>query len=271
MPVSTASNSPRPSWVPGRFLLVSSCLGATLLASTLIDRRKPDALAQPLEIIDSEITDWKISETQSLPQSLLEVLQPSNYVSRTYAKQDRRLGLFIAYYAQQRAGESMHSPKVCLPGSGWAIVQQGTTFIPVGGTNLKINQYHIQRSGARMLVLYWYQSRNRVIASEYLGKVFLFKDAILGGYTSGSIVRIILPDDSLAAADGVSFARALIPQIQRCFSGTPELANLGLFTPGSLSFGLVRRNRWWIPAPAGCQVSEAQVSDWVRPSRTIFS
>jgi EpsI family protein len=178
--------------------------------------RQPDRLAEPLDTIDNGLAGWKVSENQSLPPSLLDVLQPSSYLSRVYTKSGRQLGLFIAYYAQQRAGESMHSPKVCLPGSGWDIVQQGTTMISADGKNFEVNRYHIVKSSTHMQVLYWYQSRGSVIASEYLGKMFLFKEALMGGHTSGSIVRIILPDDSLGAAEGARFAETLIPQVQRC-------------------------------------------------------
>jgi EpsI family protein len=149
---------------------------------------------------------------------VLDKLAPSSYTARIYKKKGRQLGLFIAYYDQQRAGETMHSPKVCLPGGGWEIAQQGFTTISVGGRPVKLNQYHIQNAGQRMLVLYWYQSRGRIIASEYLGKLLLIRDAVLMGRTSGSIVRITLPDDLMSAEEAADFAKELIPQVQHCLS-----------------------------------------------------
>lgn len=201
----------------GRSLALTCCLAATLVVSALADRRKPDSLANSLDSIDPRIGGWALAEQQVLPTPILAKLRPSSYISRIYKKHERQLGLFIAYYTQQRAGESMHSPKVCLPGSGWDIVGQGSTAIRLGGKDLELNQYQVQNSGARMLVLYWYQSRNRIIASEYLGKLFLVKDALWGGHTSGSIVRILLPDDAAAIQEGADFAKDVIPQVQRCF------------------------------------------------------
>jgi EpsI family protein len=115
----------------------------------------------------------------------------------------------------------MHSPKVCLPGSGWEIVQFDSTVLPVGGTTVTINKHTVQQAGDRMLVLYWYQSRQRVIASEYLGKLLLLRDALLEGPTAGSIVRITLRDLPESAELGKSFAAALIPQLERCFGSRP--------------------------------------------------
>jgi hypothetical protein len=42
-------------------------------------------------------------------------------------------------------------------------------------------------------------------------------DAIAKGRTAGSIVRIILPDQPGAVADGLNFASILIPQVEMCF------------------------------------------------------
>src|SRR5271157_563391 len=210
-PPIVASGSRYPS------LAITGCLAATLLVSSLADRRRPDSLAKPIESIDVAIGGWTLAEQQVLPASILDKLRASSYISRIYQRRDRQLGLFIAYYPQQRAGESMHSPRVCLPGSGWDIVGRSTAAVRFGGKDLELNQYQVQNSGKHMLVFYWYQSRNRIIANEYLGKVFLVKDAIFTGYTPGSIVRILLPDDEAAVQEGLAFARDLIPQVQRCF------------------------------------------------------
>ena len=126
--------------------------------------------------------------------AVLQRLIPTSYLSREYQKGNLRLDLFISYYAQQRSGESMHSPKHCLPGSGWEIWQHGSALVPVGGQQITINKYSIQKETNRMLMFYWYQSPERILASEYSGKAYLVWDALTSGHTSGSIVRLSLPD-----------------------------------------------------------------------------
>jgi len=111
----------------------------------------------------------------------------------------------------------MHSPKHCLPGAGWEIWNHDSASIPVRGQQVQINKYSIENAGTRMLMFYWYQSKTRIIASEYLGKVMLARDTILTGHTAGSIVRIMLPDTPAASAEGVRFAARLIPEVERCF------------------------------------------------------
>jgi hypothetical protein len=70
-----------------------------------------------------------------------------------------------------------------------------------------------------MIVLYWYQSKERIIASEYSGKILLAKDALLQNGTAASIVRIIVPDTPGALETASGFAAELIPQVERCFRG----------------------------------------------------
>jgi EpsI family protein len=148
---------------------------------------------------------------------VLKVLLPTSYLARTYQKGDQQLGLFVAFYAQQHAGESMHSPKHCLPGSGWEIWNYDSVLIPVAGRQVRVNKYSIDHTGQRMLMFYWYQSRQRIIASEYLGKLLLVRDALVDGRTAGSIVRITIPDAAGASDEAITFASGLIPQVERCF------------------------------------------------------
>jgi EpsI family protein len=192
-------------------------LTATLAAAKLTAHRRTDTLTQPLDSIPRDIRGFVGTENPPLTSGVLRELKSTSYLSRTYVKQGAQADLFIAYYAQQRAGESMHSPKHCLPGSGWEIWDYGSTDVQASGHTFEINKYSIQNGGDRRLVLYWYQSKGRIIASEYFGKILLARDALFQNSTAGTIVRIIVPDQPGALEYARSFASELIPQIQRSF------------------------------------------------------
>ena len=68
-----------------------------------------------------------------------------------------------------------------------------------------------------MTVLYWYHSRQRIIASEYSAKILLARDALLQNSTAASLVRIIVPDTPGALETASVLAAELIPQMTRCF------------------------------------------------------
>jgi len=200
------------------FAGVTVLLASTVVASKVAERGQADTLVRPLSAMPRQIAEWRAeSPDDKLSEGTLRVLIPTDYLSRSYRKGGEQLGLFIAFYAQQRAGENMHSPKHCLPGSGWDVWDYGSIDVPVKGARVTINKYSIQNNGERALVLYWYQSRDRVIASEYVGKVLLVRDALFSGRTSGSIVRIVVPDRPGMLEQAVGFASAVIPEVHTHF------------------------------------------------------
>jgi EpsI family protein len=126
------------------------------------------------------------------------------------------LDFFTAFYALQEAGETMHSPRNCLPGSGWEVWRHDTADLIVEGKTVTLNHYGVQNGTRRMVVLYWYQTPERIVASEYYAKICLVWDAVLRSRTSGSIVRIVAPDQPDAVEAALEFAAEIIPQVQRC-------------------------------------------------------
>lgn len=218
----------RKQFVSAPFLLTTALLFGTLILTGLTKRRVPEQLAVPLDRMDSQIAGWRAVDDRPLDAPSLRELKLTSYLSRTYRKGNSQLDLFIAYYAQQRAGESMHSPKHCLPGGGWEIWKHDSALVPLNGVPTEINEYSIENLGTRMLMFYWYQSRWRIIASEYVAKVLLARDTIMTGRTAGAIVRITLLDTPGAAKEGVTFATELIPQVQRCFGSDGPKSVSGL-------------------------------------------
>src|SRR6185369_4046910 len=146
------NNSAR-SRIPLHLIGTVLLLSATLAAAKLTAYRKTENLVQPLESIERQIAGFTGADKPALTDGVLAQLKPTAYISRTYRKPGLEADLFISYYAQQRAGESMHSPKHCLPGAGWEIWDYGSAEIPVNGGSVKVNKYSIANSGQRMLVL----------------------------------------------------------------------------------------------------------------------
>jgi EpsI family protein len=197
-----------------------SAITLLLLLGTLVawqvTARSSEPLAAPLENIGARIADWELVSEAPLQKDVLEVLTPTSYLSRTYRRHGSNLALLIVYYANQRSGDSLHSPRNCLPGSGWEIWSYGTAEVPVAGRRIPINSFGVQNGSYRTRVLYWYQSQKHIFASEYLGKLFLMRDSLLDGTASGSLVRITLADTAADLNGGLQFASTLIPELQDC-------------------------------------------------------
>lgn len=118
------------------------------------------------------------------------------------------IGLFIAYFPTQRTGVTIHSPKNCLPGSGWVFESsQYVNLNDLNGKGHRVGEYIISDGENRQFVIYWYQAHGRSIANEYLAKIHLVIDAIRLDRTDGALVRVITPIDAIGGA-GAAKARA---------------------------------------------------------------
>lgn len=178
-------------------------------------QRSPEELHQPLESIPMIVGEWSGTSLEGLTKEEEDVLRATSYLKRNYDRADgASADLFIAFYSMQQAGEAMHSPKHCLPGSGWEIWNYAEAAIPVGNEEVSINKYYIQKGQSRLLVLYWYQSYDRVVASEYYAKICLVWDSVMKHRTSGSIVRVTVEDTPEGEKQALEFASELIPMVK---------------------------------------------------------
>ena len=153
-----------------------------------------------------------------LPERILRAVGLSDYLNRVYQNgAGRAITLYISYYSSQRTGQTIHSPKNCLPGAGWQPLESRRLTIPVAGSApLVVNEYLVARGTDRVLVLYWYQERGRDIASEYAAKFWLTVDALTRDRTDGALVRVTTPiDGNFARAErrSVGFVQAIFPHL----------------------------------------------------------
>jgi EpsI family protein len=178
---------------------------------------------KPLEEFSLANPNWLLVENVEIDKDTLDVLKADDWLSRIY--QNRSTGkwatLFVAYFETQRTGKAPHSPKNCLPGSGWAPSQSGTIDIQVAGepAPIHVNRYIVAHGDNQDVVLYWYQSRDRVIASEYAAKIFTVTDSIRYNRTDTALVRVIVPvqaGDTQSAVDAaVSFVQVLFEPLKQ--------------------------------------------------------
>ena len=170
--------------------------------------------APALSALPLQIEDWRGKEGGRLDKETEAVLQADSYLLRTYSRQQMPVDLFVAYYATQRSGHTIHSPLNCLPGTGWEwVARRRERVVLDSGRQIEINANVARKNGQEDLVYYWYQSHGRAVASEFRNKFLLVQDALTLHRSEGALVRVtaqILPGRA-GAEDVASFVRALFP------------------------------------------------------------
>jgi EpsI family protein len=112
---------------------------------------------------------------------------------REYTFSDGRIAnIYVGYYSSQRSGATYHSPQNCLPGAGWVMKDpQIIDITTADGKSFKANRYIIENGIYHEVMIYWYQGRGRVEASEYSDKLNTIWDSVTRSRSDGAIVRVM--------------------------------------------------------------------------------
>ena len=200
-----------------RFFITVGTLVAGIVLLHGVSHGEPVPLRQPLRQLPMAMDGW-LGQDESLEARTVTALGVSDYVNRVYMSSGGQpVDLYVGYYQSQRTGETIHSPKNCLPGAGWEPVRAGRLTIPMAAAPaVVVNEYLVEKGPAQYLVLYWYQSHGRVIASEYSGKAFLVFDAITRNRTDAALVRVLTSTrngEDQARTHVVGFVQELYPRL----------------------------------------------------------
>jgi EpsI family protein len=182
-------------------------------------------LPKPLRELPTQLGSWAmVSESQIEPE-VQDVLRADDTLNRIYADSATGVSasIFIAFFKTQKTGVAPHSPKVCLPGSGWEPSRSDFIRLQVPGRSepILVNHSIIAKGEERSVVIYWYQTHNNVIADEYRAKLNTIFDSVRYHRSDTSIVRIVVPERSGLDADAEARSmaqnafepvRALLPQ-----------------------------------------------------------
>lgn len=183
--------------IPVPFYASIAILALATVAATAMPRRAevPQARKDFSEF-PMTLAEWE-GRPEVMEQVYVDALKFTDYSLANYADDTgHTVNFYAAYYASQRKGESVHSPRSCLPGGGWEIEslsQRNIDGVTVSGVPLRVNRVLISYGDQKQLVYYWFQQRGRVITNEYRVKWDMLVDAITRNRTDGALVRLVIP------------------------------------------------------------------------------
>jgi EpsI family protein len=204
---------------PWRFLLAGALIAATGILLQARGGNEIFPARQPLKAFPAQLGPWTATDVP-MDKDVLDVLGPGDFLLRIYHPDvgtQPVVDLFIAYFPSQRAGDTIHSPKHCLPGAGWLPVESNRITLALNGHDaFPANRYVIAKGHSRQLVLYWYWAHDRGIASEYWAKYYLVADSMRMNRSDGALIRITTQMYAGETAEGAQervlpFANRVVP------------------------------------------------------------
>src|SRR5579884_3933089 len=118
-------------------------------------------------------------------------------------------------------GLDMHSPDLCYPAQGWALISQKTSEIGLfRSAALRVNQIVVSKDGEFRLVAWWYQSGSHDFQGRIRQVYRMMFLAMFNGRTDGDIVRLEVPfrnrdDEPKADERLLKFTALLFPALDR--------------------------------------------------------
>ena len=202
-----------------KFLSSRAAMAATLLivlqGALIYSAVRPESppSGRALSQFPTALGSWRLQQEGVIDADTQAVLKADDLLNRYYSTNSAGANLFVAAFRSQRNGKAPHSPKNCLPGSGWTPLESSYASIDVGGpVPIQVNRYVVAHGEERSLVMYWYQSRDRAIASEYTAKFWVVVDAMRLNRTDTALVRVVVPivnhDEAAADRSAADFIRS---------------------------------------------------------------
>lgn len=189
------------------------CAGTLGVTASLASAYKSTStlVRQTFADFPRQIGQW-VGKIEPLDSQTINLLKATDYYSGDFIKGSGSLpvDLFVVYYDSLSKGAAIHSPRVCLPGSGWefASFKERNFSEVVPGMPGTYNNVLAQNGERKILMYYWYQQRARRTADEFSMKYYLLIDNLLKGRRDGALVRLSTVVDPAAGEHGVAEANA---------------------------------------------------------------
>jgi EpsI family protein len=207
-----------PEW---RGALVPVFLAAQIVLVHAAASGEHPPAAPALSGFPAEVGHWKLFHEDPIAPDVATELGADRLFSQTYRETSAGsyASLLVAWFQTQLGGARQpHSPKVCLPASGWTPEIMDEVTLDTAAGAITVNRYVVANHAQRAVVLYWYQTPRRVIAGEWAAKFWLVPDALRDKRTDTALVRVIAWSaggrDQAATAVATGFARELYPRLR---------------------------------------------------------
>lgn len=176
------------------FYIIVFLLGAVLIYINFLGAVDRVPLKCSLDHFPKKIANFTMINSKTFNDDVMEHLDVDNYLMWEYSDETGyRIWLYIGYFQNQTEGSIIHSPKHCMPGGGWNIISSDlVTITDSRSKTLKygVNELVLKKGMDTQIAHYWYHSRGRIVANEYIDRALMILDSITKRRSDGALIRI---------------------------------------------------------------------------------
>ncbi len=170
-------------------------------------------LAKPFSEFPPVHNGWRMVGQSSLSDNVIKVLMPTDYLSRRYVAPDgTTVDMYLSFFDGGPDTGGIHSPKHCLPGSGWFEMSSERTVRELGGEQVNLVRALYAMGEQRELIYYWFYMRGTTMSDEYSLKLAEITGSMFHNRRDQSFIRI-----SVQAKGNVDAANRRVEDFLRDF------------------------------------------------------
>ncbi|HZM16988.1 MAG TPA: EpsI family protein [Candidatus Krumholzibacteria bacterium] len=198
-------------------LLIAAAVVALggVYARTLAGHRVAVTAMPALSRLPATVEGGWSAEDVPLSERVAGVLDADATLQRLYRHPSgAQVWLFVAYFAEQAVNSQIHSPRHCVPGSGWNVLSVTDDRAELSRGPTQVARMRLQRSGGgdEQEMFYWFRTRGGTVTGEYALKWDLLRNAVARRPTDALFVRYVAPSSEDAAVRQVM--RSLDPYLE---------------------------------------------------------
>lgn len=178
------------------FVIFLTILIFTFLFGFTIKYYQPEATNVPnINEFPLHMDGWVGKEDDLIPE-IIKMLNPTVIFSATYTNQKgSKIHLFFDYFAQQNSLGGPHSPRNCMPGSGWIIQSEEDRKIQVNGRSVKIGRFDLRMGESKKVMDFWYITRYGETSNDYIFKLYTMISSLTFRPNDIVFIRILSDGD----------------------------------------------------------------------------
>ena len=175
------------------------------------------SLNKSFEGFPIEHKGWHMTSESHFSDDVLDVLRPTDYMLREYVGEENvPVSLYIGYHGGGRESGAIHSPRNCLPGSGWYLVSEERMTVRSGLKEIDLVKAVYQKGAYKELFLYWFDVKGQTLSNEFALKFAKIKNSMLYRRRDAAFIRVsvdIESDENMSFLVAEKLVRDLYPVI----------------------------------------------------------
>ena len=131
-----------------RVAIITLAFVGAIVFLNFLDKGMSVPIRKPLDTFPRQIGEWSFVNSSSLSQGVEEKLGVDDYLEYNYISPTGQIvNIYVSYFSSME-GKGFHSPRNCMPGSGWGIASLKPLVLEIhhsGADSIEINKMIIQK------------------------------------------------------------------------------------------------------------------------------